>query len=188
MRKSNLLLTIIAIIVAVVVIIWLVIWAVGNTQNQATPANTDTNGSSAVENEQESTLSRITSGPDAFVGQDVTVTGEVQDVLAPRIFKISNDTAGDELTVLTPQPLTVEQAQESEEFLQDNANVLIVGTIQTATVAEIERDYGLTLDAEVEAEFDQTIVLVAHSITFTDQTDDVWLFDAQPEVRSEEGL
>lgn len=185
-NNKSLPITIIA-VVALVIIIVVMIWAF-NQNDEATTDTVQTDDTAVVEDEPESTLTQILDNPDAYVGQSVTVTAEVQDVLTQRIFKISDDTAGDELTVVTAQPLSAAQAEQAETFLQDNANVQVEGIVRAATVTEIERDYTLTLDPELEAEFENTTVLVAQSITFTDQNNDVWEFnvDDDPEATTEE--
>lgn len=118
--------------------------------------------------EDDDLLSKIIDNPQQYYDQTVTVKGEIQDVQSRRVFKISDQTAGDELYVITRQPLTQEQIAEAEELFEDNADVSVTGTLQRFVLAEIERDYNFDLSAELEAEFQDKPVLIADSFTFSD--------------------
>lgn len=118
--------------------------------------------------EDDDLLSKIVDNPDQYYGQVVTVDGEIQDIQSRRVFKISDQTAGDELYVIIKQPLTQEQAAEAEELFEDNADVRVKGTLQRFVLAEIERDYNFDLSAELEADFQNKPVLIADSFTFSD--------------------
>lgn len=186
-RDNKAVLIIIALVV-IALLIALVAWVMNsnNTSNNAVVhESNDTANNGVVEDEKESTLTKILDNPDQYIGQKVTVTAEVQDVLTPRAFKISDDVVGDELTVITSKPLSEQQTQQAEEFLQDNANVRVEGTVRRVTVAEVERDYTITLDPEIEVEFENKVVLVADSINFTDRSDGLWDFSVTNENETE---
>lgn len=79
--------------------------------------------------------------PDRFVGQTVTVSGEVSDLLGPSSFEIAGEDAGGEGL------LVVGAAQAPT--LDADAVVKVTGTVRDGfDVAEAERDLGLTLDDE----------------------------------------
>lgn len=173
-----------AVAVVVIVIVAIVLFMVFNDSDTEDDAvNNNTNNSAAIEenDKEEDTLEQITENPDNYIGQNVTVTGEVQDVLSDRAFKISGETVGDELLVFASVDLTQEQLDQAEAFLQDNANVRVNGTITRATVVEFEEEYGIEFGTELEAEFEKQIVLVADSITFIDQGGAIWEFNNETE-------
>lgn len=180
-------------IIAAVVLAALLIALILFMVNRANDMAQNNAGDQAATTEQPASeedgalLDRIVDNPDQYIGQTVTVDREIQDVLSNRIFKISRDVAGDELTVLSRQALSDEQAAQAEEFLQDNANVQVRGTVTRATVAEVERDYGIDLDAGLEAEFENRTVLVADSVAFTDRSGAAWEFNAEPGVQPDDG-
>lgn len=182
-EKKNRTVPVLVAVVVIALLIGLIVWALNMNNNDGNADVTNRDNTAVVEDEKESTLTKILDDPENFIGKEVTVTAEVQDVFTNRVFKISNDVVGDELLVVAPQALTDKQAKEAEEFLADNANVRVTGTIRRATVSEVERDYSLTLDPQVEVEFENKLILVADTITFTDQSDSIWDFDVNvPDV------
>lgn len=163
---------IIALIVGLLIIgiAVIVYFAVNNESDNEDAAQTNTNTSEQVE-QDESQLEQIVESPATFVGETVTINGEVQDVLSQRAFKIAEQAAGEELLVVFPEALSEERAVQAERFLVDNANTQVTGVIRVATFAEYERDYGLLFDEPgIEAEFENMPVLVATNVQFTDES------------------
>lgn len=113
-------------------------------------------------------LTKILENPAAYYGQEVTVGGEIQDVYSTRVFKISDQTIGQELWVITQVPLTTEQMNEAEQFFEDNADVRATGTLRQMTVVNIEEEFGIDLPDEADAQFVDKPVLVATQFTFSD--------------------
>ncbi len=115
-------------------------------------------------------LSRIVNTPEDYYGQEVTVAGEIQDVYNRRVFTLSDQMIGDELYVVLPQDLTMEQLDEAEELLEDNADVEATGTVQSMRIIDIEQEFGLEVPEEVEIEFGEARpVVIADRFTFSDQ-------------------
>ena len=84
--------------------------------------------------------------PDRFVGQTVTVSGEVSDLLGPSAFEIAGEDAGGEGL------LVVGAAQAPT--LGDDTVVQVTGTVRDGfDVAEAERELGLSLDDALFASF-----------------------------------
>ena len=163
---------IIALIVGLLIIgiAVIVYFAVNNESDNEDAAQTNTNTSEQVE-QDESQLEQIVESPATFVGETVAINGEVQDVLSQRAFKIAEQAAGEELLVVFPEALSEERAVQAERFLVDNANTQVTGVIRVATFAEYERDYGLLFDEPgIEAEFENMPVLVATNVQFTDES------------------
>jgi len=95
------------------------------------------------------TAARIADDPGAFVGQTVTVGGEVERTAGPRAYTLDGGFGGRDLLVLGAQP-----REEGEE-------AVVTGRVRLLEVAEVERELGWDLDTELEVEFAQQPVLIA---------------------------
>lgn len=171
-NKGASMVKIVAAILVVIAVGW-IIWAIVDDKGReetASPANDQT------QNQPESELSKVVDNPENYYKKQVTVEGEVQDVYTNRVFKISDEAIGDELLVITKEPLTAEQAAEAEELLGDNANVKVQGTVRELVLADIEREFDLDLSPELEVEFRNKPVLVADNVRFSDKGS-FWDFD-----------
>ena len=95
-----------------------------------------------------------------YVGQTISVTGEVDDVFGPRLFKIDESNWGDldgEVLVYLPSNLAA--------LVRENDRVTVTGTMKAALKGELERELGwLEPDPDVEIEFAERPVLVASRI------------------------
>jgi hypothetical protein len=109
-------------------------------------------------------VNAIAANPTPYRGKQVTVVGEVDNILAPGIFRIGSvDEFGPELTVVSVPHAT--RQLNSGVFVDDDV-VTVTGTVVTFTVAEIEREFGLDLDPQIEAEIERVrTILVASSVT-----------------------
>lgn len=91
------------------------------------------------------TVDEIRENPGGYVGQVVTVSGEIEGTWVPAAFEMND------LLVIVPADVTIKggPAEITEEVGGDVAQV--TGTVQTYAVAEIEAEYGLELpDVEYE--------------------------------------
>ncbi len=111
---------------------------------------------------EETELDDVAGDPDAYVGQTVTVSGEVSEVLSPNMFRINND----EVLDIGDEVLVVHTGQEAATELVEETEVLVTGVVHRFTVAEIEDDLGidLGLDEDVEVEYENRPALVATGI------------------------
>jgi hypothetical protein len=106
--------------------------------------------------------------PSMYIGQEVTVEGEADDVLGPRLFVIDEgnwfDMFDGEALVLVP----------SQKFakLRDGDNIKVSGTMRTFDTVrvDIEREWGWFDDPDVElnAELNRRAVIVAETIESLD--------------------
>lgn len=166
--------TVVGVIVAIA-LIGLVAFAVmqvaDNNENNEPTINEPTTQLDNLDNNQdkENLLSKVINEPAQYYDKEVTVAGEIQDAYSKRVFKVSDQTAGDELLVLTRRPLTQSQLNEAEELLEDNADVRVKGTVRQLMVTEIEREFGLDFPNDIEVEFRDKPILIADSFTFSDK-------------------
>jgi hypothetical protein len=105
-------------------------------------------------------LDQLEDDPSRFVGQQVSVDGEVDEVLGPRLFTIDEPDWGDiegELIVFLPGRLVA--------AVQDGDRITVSGTVRRFVRAEIEREWGwLGTDPEIEVSLSRKPVIVADRI------------------------
>lgn len=120
--------------------------------NTTTPAPQANTGSADLEDVAEDT--------EQLIGQTVTVEGEVEEIVGANAFRIEeNELFGDdEVLVINAQPTVT---------IADDQNVRVTGKVRQFVVADLERDYDLNWDLEVqqqlEAEYQDKPVIVAES-------------------------
>ena len=104
-------------------------------------------------------LDNLEEDSERYIGQRVTVTGEIQEVLGPRTFTIDEpnwiDFDGETLIVL-PAPLAA--------MVRDNQAVRVTGVVTRYVEAEIDRDWGWFDDPAIEAELRDRSVIVADTV------------------------
>lgn len=107
-------------------------------------------------------LDDIADDPDEYIGQTVTVSGEVSEVLAPQVFRINEDNLldiGDEL-------LVVHTGQQTTANLAEDSEIQVTGVVHRFTVGEVENTLGieLGLDDDLEVEYENRPAIVATGI------------------------
>jgi hypothetical protein len=105
-------------------------------------------------------LDDLEDNPQKYMGQRISVDGEVEEVYGPRIFTIDEPHWGDldgEILVLLPTPLAA--------LVKDDDRVTVSGTVKPFVKAEFEREWGwLGLDAGIETRVSMKPVLVAERL------------------------
>lgn len=114
------------------------------------------------------TLGDITANPAEFVGSRVTVSGEVNDVVADSAFTIGGDdfADGEELLVVA---VDVPIEREGDEELSEEDVVQVTGTVRMFSLAATDDDLGVRLDPETFAEFEGEPVIVADTVVRSDR-------------------
>ncbi len=98
---------------------------------------------------------------EGLLGTTVTVSGDVSAVYDERAFEIAGDDIGGEgiLVVVPTAEILDEGGVEEGELFQ------VTGEIQRLVTVDIEREYDLDFDADIEAEFeDGGPMIVAENI------------------------
>lgn len=97
---------------------------------------------------------------DRYIGKAVSVDGEVERVLGPRLFTIDEPNWIDldgELLVLVPAPMAA--------FIREDDRVTVNGTVKSFVRADVERSWDwLDFDDEMAIELRDKAVLVADSV------------------------
>lgn len=91
---------------------------------------------------------------DRLLGETVTLSAEVDEVVAPRAFLLGDD---------TPQQLLVVSAPEvGSDLVEDGQAVQVTGTVREYAFTEVESDFDLDLD--VDFEYEEENYLVAEEV------------------------
>ncbi|MGV2829919.1 hypothetical protein [Myxosarcina sp. GI1(2024)] len=105
--------------------------------------------------------SEITADPSQYYGETIAVKGEVEDIYSDNVFSIDEEglLAEDDLLVLVTG---------ASEPVNDSETVAATGELRSFVVADLERDYDLTWDLdlqrELEAEYSERPVLVVDRV------------------------
>ncbi|MBE9128290.1 MULTISPECIES: hypothetical protein [unclassified Coleofasciculus] len=106
-------------------------------------------------------VEEVAENPTAFYNQTIAVKGEVEEIVSPTVFRMDeNDLFGDDdLLVLVANPTRA---------IQEDEEVVATGVLRSFVLADIERDYDLTWDLDLqkklEAEYTQKPVLVVNDV------------------------
>lgn len=132
--------------------------AATNTNMNTVNANTTTASATNV------TVADIVSSPAAYNGRTVTVTSSVEHAYGPRVFRLDEDAVlrggiDNDLLVITEN---ANMPAVNNEWLIDKATV--TGVVRNLIIADVEREYGLDLDSQLEIDFRNKPVLIASSV------------------------
>lgn len=103
----------------------------------------------------------------ALVGQTVTVSGEITDVLAPGAIRVGGADGRDSVVVLSAPFASFEAlGLEDPEQLADSGAVLqVTGTVRQLLVEPFEEEFGIEYDAETFAPLEGANVIVADAVS-----------------------
>lgn len=103
----------------------------------------------------------VVENPAEFYNKTIAVEGEVEEVLAPGVFKLDEDELG-----ATNDLMVIHLTPEGE--VKDGERVVVTGEVKPFILSEFEKDYDLTWDLEVkekiEAEYKEKPVMVAAEV------------------------
>lgn len=106
----------------------------------------------------------ITKNPNKYYGKTIAVPAEVEEIYSPNAFTLDEDEliGGSDLLVL------VTNSKQKQVPVQDDQKVVATGVLRPFVVADIEREYDLTWDLnlqrKLEAEYSKKPVLVVESV------------------------
>lgn len=109
-------------------------------------------------------LSQLEDNPQQYLGKHISIAGEVDEVLGPRVFKIDESNWADldgEILVVMEAPLAALVSEEDP--------VTVTGTLRPFVDVQVEREWGwIGPQPELEADFRSRPVLVARSVVGAD--------------------
>lgn len=111
------------------------------------------------------TISDLQDDPDQYTGQTVVVSGDIDDVYSSS-FTIGGQGFGDELLVIVPDDAELSGGRTGDQPYTDDDIVQVTGTVRDYLVTDIESEFGLGLDPEIEYE-EQEPTVIASSIEIT---------------------
>lgn len=101
--------------------------------------------------------------PTSFVGQTVTVSGEVSEIIDESAFEIAGEDLGGE-------GLLVVQADASVDLEADTV-VRVTGTVRESDFQALETDLGVEFDDALFARYEDEHLIVAGSVEVIDSTE-----------------
>lgn len=123
--------------------------------------------------QQETTVGAISQDPQSFIGERVTVSGEVSEVITPFSWVLGGEqfVGGAELLVIGPPPAVgVTDVEEQEVYPQDI--VQVSGEVREFNRAELEEEWGAEFPAEAFEGREGEAVLVGESVSLTPRVRD----------------
>lgn len=116
-------------------------------------------------------LGELTGNVEDYLGQSVSVRGEAETALGETAFLLQDDQlfGGQEVVVInaTGTPFLLPTADEPTEDIQ------VTGEVQQLVIADLEREYGLDLDPELYAEYEDRPAIIAESIAFSPDPEEI---------------
>lgn len=112
----------------------------------------------------------ITGNVEDYVGQIVSVRGEAKALDDSQSFLLQDDQlfGGSEILVINAQiPTSTTDADQSTEDVQ------VTGEVRQLTLAEMERDYGLTLDPALYGEYEDRPAIIAQSVVLSPDPEEI---------------
>jgi len=91
------------------------------------------------------TAADITGAPGQYAGKHVMLSGEVKQVMGPRIFTIGGPEFGGELLVVSDKALPPVADRNEKEYVSNKDIVLATGTVKNFVLAEVEKTLRLDL-------------------------------------------
>ncbi|GAB4234758.1 MAG: hypothetical protein Kow00121_62420 [Elainellaceae cyanobacterium] len=112
----------------------------------------------------------ITGNVDEYLGQTVSVRAEAEQAVGETAFLLQDDQlfGGEEIIVFnaTGEPFVVPQDEPTE-------NVQVTGEVRELIIADLERDYGLTLDPGLYTEYEDRPAIIAESIVLSPDPEEI---------------
>ncbi len=106
----------------------------------------------------------ITENPNKYYGRTLAVAGEVENIVGPNAFTLDEDEliGASDLLVLVANP------KSANTTVKDGEYVAVTGVLRSFVVADIERDYDLTWDLnlqkQLEVEYKDKPVLIVQGV------------------------
>ncbi|ERT09662.1 hypothetical protein M595_0385 [Lyngbya aestuarii BL J] len=120
--------------------------------------NLITNDTEAVETV--TSVEEVKENTEEYIGETVTISGEVENVVSLNSFVLE-----DEENLFDEDEVLVISVENQLEPIVDGENVQVTGEVRRFEITELERDYDLTWDLdiqrELEAEYKDKTVVVA---------------------------
>lgn len=104
------------------------------------------------------TLDEIATDVEQYIGQEVTVRGEIEETIQEGVFLL------DEEAWFGGEDVLVMNFDEPELLPADAPEVQVTGTVTQFVLADIEREYGIDLDPELYVDYETKPAIMAQSL------------------------
>ncbi len=115
------------------------------------------------------TTEEVSEGAEGLIGQTVSVRAEVEETLDDTSFLLEDDQlfGGEDILVINAsgEPFVLVEGDDTE--------VQVTGEVQQLVTADFETEYGLDLDPELYADYEDRPVIVAQSIALSPDPGDL---------------
>ncbi len=115
------------------------------------------------------TTEEISKGADDLIGQEVSIRSEVKNKVGDASFLLEDKQlfGGEDILVINAsgQPFVLTEG--------DDTPVQVTGTVQKMVTADLDREYGLTLDPTLYADYEDRPVVIAKSIALSPDPGDI---------------
>lgn len=123
---------------------------------------------------EEIAIRHILDNPNLYLGQTVTVNGEVDKVLDSRVFVIDQEGTvlgtGDEILVISSSNIPPQAGKGAENPLVEAQDIVVTGVVRMMNVEVLERELGIDLSQDVEKDFKDKPVIIAFEVKLVEET------------------
>ena len=113
------------------------------------------------------TTEEVADKTNALIGKTVTVRSEVEKKVGANSFTIGDD------KLFGSEKILVINASGAPTVLPDDIKLQVTGKVQKFVVADVEREFNLNLEPEVEVEYKDKPVIIAQSIALAPEPGEV---------------
>jgi hypothetical protein len=113
------------------------------------------------------TTEEVADKTNALIGKTVTVRSEVEKKVGANSFTIGDD------KLFGSEKILVINASGAPTVLPDDIKLQVTGKVQKFVVADVEREFKLNLEPEVEVEYKDKPVIIAQSIALSPEPGEV---------------
>jgi len=115
------------------------------------------------------TTEELSSGAEGLIGETVSIRAEIEDTVGKSAFLLEDNRlfGGEDVLVINSsgEPFALIDGDDTE--------VQVTGEVQQLVIAELETSYGLDLDPELYADYEDRPVVVAQSIALSPDPGDI---------------
>jgi len=154
---------------AVVVAPALLLTACGTPETSTTEPMEDTAVAPDYDAQEASnvTLSDVATETENYIGQEVTVRGEIEETLQDGVFLM------DEEALFGGEDVLVMNFDEPELLPADMPEVQVTGMVTEFVLADVEREYGIDLDPELYVDYETKPVIMAASLALAPEPGEI---------------
>ncbi|MGB3203335.1 MAG: hypothetical protein WBA99_20690, partial [Nodosilinea sp.] len=130
---------------------------------ETAPNTQVTDGTTNVETEE------VVENTDSYIGQTVTIRSEPLEVVGDSSFTVSDE------QFFGTEPILVINATGEQMMLpeDDDVKVQVTGEVRNFVIADVEREYGLTLDPTLYTDYEEQPAIIAESIALAPEPGEI---------------